>query len=272
MKIMFKPMWPVMAAVVALLSGCGKNEEGPQTPPAPQFLIVDFEQADDYLAGSTAAGENLYSASGNDQYLGYYDTASDLVMNINEAGGSFEFWNGGVAISQWNNMTMSDYTNQCSVYYSDPATGFGGHNGSKTFALHNGYEGDYTAPSEILFLNDDTERTFDHFWVCNSTYAFLVMRDGNSSARQLDAAHQDYFRLTVKGFDKAGVQTGTVTYYLADFRAATSPGLVTGWQKVDLRPLGAVHRLQMLVEGSDVDTSGLNTPAYFCFDDIAIVK
>jgi hypothetical protein len=272
MKPVFKFVWlpPVVAAIVVTACKPQESEYDPGTE-KPRLLVVDFEHADDYLAGPTSYGENLYSAAGDDQYVGYYDAASDLVMPINESYGSFDFWNGGIAVSRWNEMTVNSYANQCSVYYSDPVTGFGGHNGSKTFAVHNGYEGAWSSPSEIFFLDENTERTFDSFWVCNSTYACLTATLGNDLARPLDVAHQDYLRVVVRGFDKSGLPTGSAEYYPVDFRTSTSPGVATGWRKVDLRPLGAVHRLQLSVEGSDVTSGELNTPAYFCFDDMAII-
>ena len=234
------------------------------------YYLIDFEDVDEqYLAGPSAYGENLYSDFGEGQYIGYVDP-SGLKMEIIEAdpwGMGFmsrEFWNGGIAISQWNDMTVGDFTNQCSVFYQDAATGYGGYNGSKTFAVNNG-------SGEISFEDGVTECTFYYFWVANSAYAALSMMHGDGfGAKKFEAG--DWFKLTVTAFNKSGTATGVpVEFYLADFRTATSTGIVTEWTKVDLTPLGNnVHTIKFNLESSDTGEWGMNTPGYFCFDNLAI--
>ena len=238
--------------------------------------IIDFEdpRVTDYLAGPTSYGENLYSSYiGADRYYGYDDAGSGLFMMLNDPydTGDPEFWYGGVAISQWNNMTTAGHTNQCSVYYSDAATGKGGYKGTETFAVATGYNdpvmmGDIR--SIISFMDDTKECVFDHFYVTNSTYAVLSMENGDGFAKQFGAG--DWFKLVVEGFDKSGTSTGTVEFYLADFRTSSSPGIITEWTPVDLAPLGSVTEIKFDLQSSDVGTNGMNTPAYFCFDNLAI--
>jgi hypothetical protein len=89
-----------------------------------------------------------------------------------------------------------------------------------------------------------------------------------------EATPGDWFLLTITAKDKAGAATGEkVEFYLADFRTAESKGVVTGWERVDLSPLGdKVHSLEFSLWSSDTSTYGentyMNTPAYFCFDDV----
>ncbi|MDR0509760.1 MAG: DUF4988 and DUF4465 domain-containing protein [Rikenellaceae bacterium] len=241
------------------------------------YHIVHFEDAADYLAGPTAYGENLYSTAAN-QYVGYYDTGSDLYMMINDdvyGIPGYNFWNGGVAISQWNDMSLNEYLNQCSVYYRDPKTGFGGHNGSKTFAV--GYGNNNTdfgvdcRPS-IFFGDPQAEYEFDHFWIASNAYAYLSITQGDSFGPAYSHATHDWFKLVIEGVDKDGSSTGTVEYYLADYRTPSSPGTLDRWVKVDLGQLGAVNRLRFDIQASDNNGYGTAKPVYFCFDDIAIVK
>jgi hypothetical protein len=84
----------------------------------------------------------------------------------------------------------------------------------------------------------------------------------------------DWFKLSIEAYDKNDVKTGsTVEFYLADFRTATSSGIITEWKKVDLRPLGdKVHKISFTLDSSDVGDWGMNTPNYFCFDNLAIKK
>jgi len=234
--------------------------------------LVDFEGSGmlDYLAGPTSYGENLYSSFGPAQYIGYEDPGSGLCFMINEddpygMGMSRELWNGGIAISQWNDITTEGYLNQCSVYFSDPTTGFGGYNGSHTFAVDNNN-------GEISFKDAAQEALFDHFWVTNTTYAALSMIHGDPYAKKFETG--DWFKLIINAYDKDGAPTGTsVEFYLADFRTATSAGVVTQWTMVDLTPLGShVHQVVFDFDSSDSGEWGINTPTYFCFDHLAIKK
>ena len=249
-----------------LLVGCKKDDVNDD------LYVIDFEDIRvlGYLAGPTSYGENLYSDFGAGRYIGYDDAGSGLYMMINEddpygLGMSREFWNGGIAISQWNDMIADSYLNQCSVYYEDEVTGFGGYKGSKTFAVNcnNG---------KISFEDGVTECTFDHFWVNNTTYAALTMMNGDDMAKKLSYEDKDWFKLIIEAYDMNDVKTGTtVEFYLADFRTASSSGIVTEWTKVNLRPLGdKVHTVKFTLESTDTGAWGMNTPGYFCFDDLAI--
>jgi hypothetical protein len=61
---------------------------------------------------------------------------------------------------------------------------------------------------------------------------------------------------------------GSADFYLADLRGPTPPGLVTGWEWLDLSGLGTVDSISFSFSGSDVGAFGLNTPAYFAMDDL----
>jgi hypothetical protein len=239
--------------------------------------VIDFEdpRVVDYLAGPTSYGANLYDGHA-EQYTGYDDAATGLYMMINEDLwlGGYNFWSGGIAISRWNDMLTEGYTNQCSVYYSDPATGKGGHNGSETFAVAAGYNDPtgWSGQSSISFYDNTQECLFDHFYVANTTYAVLCMERGGGGARAFSYADHDWFKLIIEGFDKSGRSTGTIDVYLADFRTSASPGIITKWTPVDLSPLGAVTEIKFDLQSSDNGAGGMNTPAYFCFDDLALKK
>ena len=263
-----KKVFFLFSIIALLFAGCGKDNE-----PQDELYVIDFEATLllDYLAGPTAYGENLYEAyTGANRYIGYEDPIG-LYMGINDLFGEFDFWNGGIAISQWNDMDTEGFTNQCSVYSIDAATEFGGYNGSKTFAVvHGGFMG---LPPVISFNDGETEATFDHFWVNNSSYTALSMLNGDDFyAKQFSYNDKDWFKLIITAEDKDGNSTGaTVEFYLADFRTPTSPGVITEWTKVDLKPLGnRVHTIKFDFASSDTADWGMNTPTYFCFDNLAI--
>ncbi len=271
---MKKSICLLFTAAMAFAS-CENDSDNPQF----EFVTLDFESAGDYLAGPTAYGENLYADYQGEKYTGYYDPATDLEMKINEedpyGGEGVNFWNGGVAISQWNDMTGDTYLNQCSVYYADGTTGFGGHNGSRTFAvvMGNNNEAFQTdTRASIGFRTPGEEKVFDHIWVANSTYNYLSVTRGSEYSPAYSHETQDWFKLVVEGLDKDGLSVGKAEAYLSDYRNQSSPGALAGWYVIDLRPLGRVHSLRFDLQGSDDNGYGTAMPVYFCIDDITIVK
>lgn len=266
-----KKLFAFALGLAVILTAC--NDGGDDDP---RYLTLDFETGTAaYLAGPTSYGDNLYSAyvdgeyDGYDadfpRYTGYHDTKTDLQMSLNMDEGSsewntndYEFYSGGIAISQYNDMAGDTYKNQCSVY------GTGGHSGSKTFGVVS-----LAGPVSIGFKTSSTERKFEEIWVNNTTYGVLVMKNGNSFTGGVPLADNDgWLLLTIEGFNVSGTSTGNVKFYLADFRTANSPGIVTDWTRVDLTSLGKVHKLAFTIDGSDKSGGWLNTPAYFCFDNL----
>jgi hypothetical protein len=247
---------------VALLTGCKKDEL------APVFITLTFEEVPaEYLAGPTAYGENLYSTyTEGTPYTGYSDTRTGLGWEINEAFGSRDFWNGGVAVSRWNDRSTTGTGNQCSVYAA------GGAGGSLTFAVATGMLNDYGGDYARIAFGGQTEELIESFWVSNATYPALSMIEGDAFAKQFTYEDADWLKLVITGYNAAGTATGTVDYYLADFRSATAPGVVEGWKEVNLSSLGKVNRLEFSFESSDTGLYGINTPTYFCFDDVVIKK
>ncbi|MDR1673394.1 MAG: DUF4465 domain-containing protein [Bacteroidales bacterium] len=250
-----------VATVALLASGCQKDEN-----PAKEVILTFEDVPVDMLAGTTAYGENLYSGAEH-QYTRYTDAATTLTTGINEADGTYDFWNGGVAISQWNNMTDADYLNQCSVYYRDKTSGFGGYDGSKTFAVA-GIGTMTNGPAEVFFA-DHSERRFNYVWITNTTYAALTMLNGNDYAKQFSYDDGDWLKLIVTGYKADGSKSGQIDFYLADFRTTNAGGVLQEWKKLELSALGEVNKLSFGMESSDSGDWGMNTPAYFCFDNLA---
>lgn len=234
------------------------------------YYLITFEDADEsYLAGPTSYGENLYSKNTSlPFYEGYHDVASDLFFHTTTDG--YYFASGGIAISRWNDKTKSDYLNQCSVYYGDDNQGNGGNNGSATFAMS--YATSYgESGAYMYFQTEGAEHEIDHAYFTNNTYAALSMKNGDGFAKKFSYEDKDWFKLTIQGIDAAGEPTGEVELYLADFRTEDASGILTEWKRVDLTPLGKVHRLNFNMTSSDGEGMWINTPTYFCVDDIAVV-
>lgn len=234
------------------------------------FYLVTFEDVNaKYLAGPTAEGENLastYTGTNPERYTGYHDSSSDLYFNTDATA----FYSGGIAISQWNDLTKDDYKNQCSVFFGDNNQKNGGNNKSKTFAVS--YFSSFNDAPSMNFQTANAEHIIDHAYFTNSTYAALTMTNGNNYAKKLSYDAKDWFKLVVEGFSAAGKSTGTVEFFLADFRTQNAGGIVNQWKRVDLSSLGKVHKLSFTMDGSDKGEYGVNTPTYFCVDDIAVMQ
>ncbi|MCL2561924.1 MAG: DUF4465 domain-containing protein [Rikenellaceae bacterium] len=264
-------------AAVAVITAVSCNDNNECQPP--RTMTLDFESVPStYFAGPTAYGQNLYSSytpsfSGYDPafplYTGYHDAKTDLQMGLNKdegeawSTGAYEFYAGGIAISRWSeDQTTNSFENQCTVFSATGSTDKGGRGGSRTFAVVS-----VAQPTSIGFKNAATEREFESMWVTNTTYTTLTIKNGGGPASPLEAAN-GWLLLTIEGFRANGASAGVVAFYLADFRTAGSAGLVEEWTKVSLLSLGKVNRLEFSITGSDTGAWGLNTPSYFCFDDL----
>ena len=102
-------------------------------------------------------------------------------------------------------------------------------------------------------------------WVNNSTYAALVMRDGNRFARKFESG--DWFKLTIAGYADDELRD-SVDFFLADFRDGKT-FICNEWTRVDLLPLKGVNRLDFTIDSSDKTQEWINTPTYACIDDLA---
>ena len=172
------------------------------------------------------------------------------------------FWAGGWAISTMRDSVTSGFTN---LYSS--ITG-GGDDGSSTYAVGNppfGSGGNFITFEDSVFMVDAA--------VTNNTYAHNSMRDGDMFAKAFggDSGNdEDFFLLTIKGFINGVQRPDTVDVYLADYRFDDNAMdfILDSWQTIDLSPLGFVDSLQFSLTSSDAGPNGINTPAFFCIDNI----
>jgi hypothetical protein len=110
--------------------------------------------------------------------------------------------------------------------------------------------------------------------VTNTTTAALSMRDGDGFAKKFGGTSgndPDFFVLHVAGKNAANQATGTVDFYLADYRFSnnTQDYIVSQWTAVDLSTLGPdTAALSFSLDSSDVGMFGMNTPAYFAADNL----
>lgn len=241
--------------------------------PGTEEIALDFE-GDYYYVRLAEAGDNygncFYNVPEDDQWQGMNfvsDENFDVFFGTNLSYGSYQMYNGSLLVSYSNNMEQGDFNNQLSVYFSDPVTGMGGHGGSKHFGVNFSVVGGYGEPTRINFA---TPRKLLRMYVANSTYAYLLMRDGNpfGTGKPFGYETRDWFKIVAYALDENMERVGSAEFYLADFRTPDAPGLLEGWHEFDLSVLPECQFVEFDMQGSDMGDYGLNTPAYFCFDDL----
>ena len=75
--------------------------------------------------------------------------------------------------------------------------------------------------------------------------------------------------------DANGADTGSVTFFLADYRFSDNAldYIVDEWTTVDLTALGMNTRsIELEFDSSDVGTFGFNTPTYVAMDNLALAS
>ncbi len=177
----------------------------------------------------------------------------------------FTDYGGGCCWSGWTYSNETDTTtpgfeNQFSAYAGSGA------GGSANYAL--AYIG-----SPVISL--DAPSVVESVDVTNTTYAALSMLQGDSFAKKFggDSGNDaDFLKLTFIGLNTTGQETGRVDFYLADYRFADNSldHVVSNWTSVNLSSLGTVTSLKFELTSSDVGSFGMNTPAYFAIDNLAV--
>lgn len=196
--------------------------------------------------------------------------APGMSTTFTSGGGTFQHYftdfGGGCCWSGWvysntTDTTTPGFTNQTSAFT-------GGGLASANYGI--AFAGD-AAPT-ITF---STPVIVSTGYFTNTTYAALSMLQGDGFAKKFGGASgtdPDFLKLTVLGRDAADVQTGSVDFYLADYRFENSADdyVVNQWRALDLSSLGAVSKLAFSMSSSDNGPFGMNTPAYFALDDLSV--
>jgi hypothetical protein len=175
---------------------------------------------------------------------------------------TFGVWTGW-SYSRVTNVTTAGFTNQYAAY-NLPGGGTG--DGSPTYAVA-------FAPTPTINLPANTRPLSAR--IANTTYAALSMLNGDQFAKKFGGPtgnDPDFFRLTVQGFNAGGALTGSLDFFLADYRFANNSQdyILSQWTSLDLTSLGSAARLSFSLTSSDNGPFGMNTPAYFALDNLAV--
>jgi hypothetical protein len=228
-------MLALFLATAIFFTGCKKEDE--------VTILIDFEGVSlpqaGFLSNENANGEIVIDGvTFTADYNAEYAISS------------------GTIISSLTDTVTPGYTNGYSAWPGSGASS------SAKFAIINPTFGS-TDPI-ITFAQPTRVESVE---VANNTYAALSMRSGDAFAKAFSYQDQDYFKVIFEGFDEGGNSTGTVEFYLADFRTAGAVGIRKNWTNVNLGGLGEVKSIGITFGSSDVGTYGINTPLYVALDN-----
>ncbi len=195
--------------------------------------------------------------NGSDQSGGFTSGSASFNNNYDSI---YDSWD-GFAYSNITDTTSSGLEAQYNAI-----TGIG-QNDSANYGIS------YIGWSELPVITLDAAGVVDGLYVTNNNYAYYSMLNGDAYAKKFggnDGDDEDWFLLTITGKDAGGSLTGTVDFYLADYRFENSSEdyIVNTWEYVDLSSLGTVKHLEFNLSSSDVGDYGMNTPAYFALDTV----
>lgn len=206
--------------------------------------IINFEDVElgETVYWNGADGSGLFMTDDYYSFLNYYNEA-------------YNSWC-GFGISR---TTGTDYTGWGTPSELNSCTGGGME--SRQFAV--GYFSEYNFLIEdqapAIYATQAFKPKYMH--INNSAQTYLSMLNGDDFAKKF--TEEDFLLLTITGLTANEEETGHVDFYLAK-----DGKIVNEWTKVDLTQLGAVDHIQFTMKSSDTSYGFMNTPAYFCLDNM----
>ncbi|MDD3323056.1 MAG: DUF4465 domain-containing protein [Paludibacter sp.] len=245
----------VVVAFALLVVSC-KNESEVTTK------IIGFEDvtlnSDSIWDGSDKSGTAVSESAFDSQITNYYGSfVSDSIEFKNVYTAEWFSWSGFACSAKIDTVTYGQ-TNQYSSI-----TGSGAMNSTK-------YAVAYDSASVICPTNAMKTFKIKNMMLTNSTWGYIAMLNGSGFGHKFsqlsDEGNGDWFKVIIKGY-LSSVVTGSVDYYLADFRDGKS-FISNEWIKVDVSSLGEVDRVSFTFDSSDKAFGFINNPTYVCVDNI----
>jgi hypothetical protein len=183
------------------------------------------------------------------------------------ASGNFRFFTDYTAEwDSWSGFAVSNKTDVSTPGYANQYSAITGKgvNGSANYAVA------YPNPVSVVAFKDTI---VSGLYVTNSTYAYLSMKNGDTYAKKFGGESgndPDWLLLTIEGFNSENHSTGKVEVNLADFAYSinTNDYILNSWKWVNLKKLGRISKLEFSLRSTDSSTWGMNTPGYFCIDNL----
>lgn len=173
------------------------------------------------------------------------------------------FWSGW-SYSNTTDNTTPGFMNSYSAYPSARLDSLNGKN----------YGVSYIYGNSVIEMKDSANHAIKGLFVTNSTYTALSMKSGDDYSKRFggfNGSDPDWLELSIKGLNTEG-DSSVVKYKLADYTAEADINdyIIETWQWIDLTSLGEVNRLEFSLRSTDNGDYGMNTPAYFCIDNLYV--
>ena len=201
-------------------------------------------------------GNNVYNGSDN---AGGFTSGPLYFRNSYDA--QFQSWSGFGASAQIDT-SNGTFSNQYSCFAGEAKSG-------STFGIAYYF-------GRVFFRNPNpgTPLKLNGLSYTNSTWAAKVMRNGDAFSKKFGGQSgndPDYFALKVFNHYNGQV-TDTAILYLADYRFADNSQdyIVKAWREATFNFSQPFDSIGFELESTDVGAFGMNTPAYFCVDDIVV--
>lgn len=221
-------------------------------------VLADFEDL-------TLAPESFENGSGL-VLAGSFASQGMTLNNDYDAG--FSFWS-GFAYSNTTDNTTPGFGNQYSAFTGGGSTAGGEVSTGSNYALaYVDLFGFGIVPTILLPVGESPVS----IRITNTTYTALSLPVDDMFSDPFGGVSgddPDYLLLTINGFDAGNTPTGSVDFYLADYRFSNNAldYIVNSWELVDLSSLGANTRsLQFEMESTDT-----GKPSYFALDNVQTV-
>jgi Domain of unknown function (DUF4465)/Secretion system C-terminal sorting domain len=200
---------------------------------------------------------------------------------LNNAGGAAGFLSGNISLSNtytpqfdtWEGWAISTETDVLTPGYENQYSAFagGGNLGSRTYATAYAY-----SPVIMRLEGAAAGGVVTELFVSNSAYAYWAIKDGDAFSKKFGGEtgdDPDFFKLTVRKFLNGNLSQDSVEVFLADYRFADNAQdyCLLNWVPIDLSSLGAADSLSFSLSSSDNGVFGMNTPAYFCIDEVKVL-
>lgn len=216
-----------------------------------QNLLADFEDV-------TLPASGFINGSGQME-PGFQHSGIWFSLEYNS---QFMSWT-GFGISSKTDTSNGNYANQYSCYAGK------GVNGSEKYSIAYSYDRIFLKPS----VGSVQPLKINSFYYSNSTWVGKILKIGDSFTKKFGGASgndPDYFRLRV--FNYFGGQiTDSADVYLADYRFADNSldYVVKDWRLAEFNFSNPMDSLGFSLQSTDVGQFGMNTPSYFCLDNLS---
>ena len=244
-----------------------EDEDTKFTPYSLDYANKTISKWSELVDDAQYGGTLTYNNYGEATYYWYDENNTEIEHSF-----TTPYWGGGHAISNFVIENYETLPNGYNGWYElQFATPIGGHNNSKNFCVHNGYQDDYNSQiydGKLAWFSfkGGKEQVVDHMFVTNTCYVLnsLMYGDGFNSP----ATDDTWVKIVAYGYNANEEEVGTSEFYLCN----TGRRFVTDWQKWDLSSLGKVNKIVFNFAASDdqIGSYGLNCPAYFAYDDVAV--